>query len=72
MTSEVVIYDLDSNEISTVVKELKDKGYRVGVDFDFAYSTGKFDWTTHETIPRQTTFTIYNSKLATWFILKWS
>ncbi len=72
MAVELILYNLDSNEISSMVRDLKDKGYKIGVDFDFAYATGKFDWNTNENIPRQTTFTIYNEKLATWLALKWS
>lgn len=72
MAVEIILYNLDSNEISTIVRDLKDKGYKTGIDFDFAYSTGRYDYNTDENIPRQTLFTIYNEKLATWLALKWS
>lgn len=66
----VIVKEKDSNEISQLVKDLKDKGYKINVDFDFAYSPG--NWTPITgTIVRQTKFTFYNEKLATWFILKY-
>lgn len=68
----IILKDKDSHEISTIVHSLKDKGLKVGVDFDFEYSSGKFDWNTMINIPRQTKFTFYNEKEGTWFALKWS
>jgi hypothetical protein len=66
----IILKEKDSYEISRLVNELKNTGYKVGIDFDFEYSSGKWDITTGH-IPRQTKFTFYNSKLATWFSLKW-
>lgn len=68
---DIIIEELDSNEISAIVKQLKEQGYKTGVDFDFAYSPGRWDMMIG-IVPRQTKFTFYNSKLATWFALKWS
>lgn len=68
----VVIKDLDTNQISQLVYELKQQGYKVGIDFDFEYSPGRFDYQIHTDIARQTKFTFYNSKLTTWFALRWS
>lgn len=68
----IVVKELDSNAISQLVKDLKKEGYQIGKDFDFEYSPGKFDWSTQEQIVRQTKFTFYNAKLATWFALRWS
>ena len=65
----VTIYGKDTNEISALVKSLKEKGYKTGVDFDFEYKPGRFDWEMVTQIPRQTDFTFYNEKLGTWFIL---
>jgi len=72
MAVEIILYNLDSNAISAIVGDLKDKGYKTGIDFDFAYSTGRYDYNTHENIPRQTVFKLYNEKLATWLAIKWS
>ncbi len=65
----IIIKEKDSNEISQLVKELKNQGYKVGVDFDFAYSPGKYDYQIDLATPRQTKFTFYNEKLATFFSL---
>ncbi len=51
-----------------VVRELRDKGYVQGVDFDFAYHQSKWDDMIGE-IPRETIFTFYKDELATWFEL---
>lgn len=67
----VTLYGKDTYEISQIVKELKDKGLSTGKDFDFEFSTGKFDWTTVQTIPAKTTFKFYNEKEGTWFALQW-
>lgn len=72
MAIEILLLHLNSNEISVIVKDLKDKGYKIGIDFDFAYSPGKYDYNLDINIPRQTAFTLYNKKLATWLALKWS
>ena len=65
----IIIKDLNSNEISQLVTDLKNEGYKVSIDFDFEYSPRKWDSMTGQ-IPRQTKFTFYNEKLATWFGLK--
>lgn len=67
----LVVYHKDSTEISQIVRNLKNDGYKVGVDFDFEYSSGKWDSFTGKDIPRQTKFTFYNKKLATWMVLKY-
>ena len=66
----IVVKELDSNEISQLVKTLKSQGYKVGQDFDFEYSAGTWD-PMKGTIPRQTKFTCYNEKLATYIRLRW-
>jgi hypothetical protein len=67
----VIIKNKDSNEISRLVKELKDSGLTVGVDFDFMYSTGKYDWEMQTEIPRQTEFVFYNEQVGLIFSLKY-
>jgi len=69
---EVIIYRQPSNEVSQIVAELKSLGYQVGIDFDFEYSSGKFDWSTQVDVPRQTKFTFYNEPVASWFALKYN
>lgn len=72
MGIEYILYHRNSAEISAIVQELKDLGYRVGLDFDFAYHTGSYDWATIKMIPRKTVFTFYREELASWFVIKWS
>ena len=72
MGIEIVVYGKSSSEISEIVKSLKDRGLKTGVDFDFEFHTGRYDWSTNENIPRMTKFTFYNEKQATWFALRWS
>ncbi len=67
----IIVPNLDSNEISQLVRELKSQGYVVGKDFDFAYSPGKYDYDTRENIPRQTKFTFYNEAMSSYFSLKY-
>lgn len=68
----VVIKEKNSNEISDIVRDLKSTGYKIGIDFDFEYSAGKYDYSTSKDIPRQTKFTFYNTKLGLMFALRWS
>lgn len=67
----IIVPNLDSNEISQLVRELKSQGYVVGKDFDFAYSSGKYDWDKLESVSRQTKFTFYNEAMASYFSLKY-
>lgn len=67
----ITVTEKDSNEISQLVRELKDSGLKVGIDFDFEFSTGRYDWSTHEHVPRQTKFTFYHDEIAVLFALRW-
>ena len=67
----VVVEGLDTNQISALVKELRDAGYRVGRDFNFEFSTGGYDWKNIERIPPRTVFTWTNLAGGTWFALRW-
>lgn len=69
---EIIIQHKPSNEITQIVAELKSLGYKVGIDFDFEYSSGRFDWNTQIDVPRQTKFTFYNEPIGSWFTLKYS
>lgn len=71
MSTEIIIKHLDSNEISRIISEMKEDGITVGKDFDFYYSTGRFDWVNVINIPRQTRFVFYNESYASLFILRW-
>jgi ribulose bisphosphate carboxylase small subunit len=68
----IVVYleDATSSDISVLVRELKDQGYKVGVDFDFEFSTGKWDYENHRQISRRTKFTFYNKNLGILFSLR--
>lgn len=68
---KVVIEGLDSNQISALVKELRELGYRVGRDYNFEFSTGKFDWINVKKIPPRTAFYWTNLTGGTWFALRW-
>ena len=69
---EVVVTGLDTNEISALVKELREMGYRVGTDYNFEFSTGGYDWQELTRVPPHTVFTWFNETGGTWFALKWA
>lgn len=69
---KVVLVGLDSNQISALIKELREAGYRVGHDFNFEFSTGRYDWVGAKPIPPQTVFYWSNQAGGTWFALRWS
>ncbi len=53
-----------------IVRQLRDKGYVQGVDFDFAYHPPKFDNFSSEAVyNRRVVFTFYKEEIATWFTL---
>lgn len=68
---EVILKYKDTYQISAIINELKNDGYKVHVDFDFEFSTSKFDWSTFLEVPSQTKFIFYNETLGTWFMLKY-
>lgn len=69
---EHTLYDKNSAEISEIVRELKSRGLKTGIDFDFEFHTGSYDWESNEHVPRWTKFSFYNEKEGTWFVLKWT
>lgn len=69
--TEILLLEKSSAEISVIVAELKAAGLKTGVDFDFAYQSGKYDWANLTRQPRQTLFTFYNDREAILFSLKW-
>ena len=67
---EIKILDKLPNEFLEIVRELKQKGYVQGVDFDFAYHPPKFDDFSGDAVyNRYVLFTFYKEELATWFSL---
>jgi len=60
-----------AGEILDMVKEMRDYGWKQGIDFDFAFHNSHWDAMTggEESF---TNFTFHNEKLATMFILKWA
>ena len=69
---EVVINgkDLDVNRVISIVNELREKGYRQGVDFDFEYHPPKYiDWGGDDEYDRYVLFKFYKEELATYFRL---
>lgn len=67
----VIVKDKPVTDILDIVKALKQQGLTIGKDFDFAYQPPEYDYMNGDTSPRQTKFTFYDKKLATWFVLKW-
>ena len=69
---KVVVSGLDTYQISALVRELKQAGYQVGRDYNYEFSTGRYDWQNLEKIPPRTEFHWFNEAGGTWFALKWS
>ena len=67
----ITIEDKDPTAILDIVKELRASGLVQGVHFDFAFNQSRWDEMIGE-IPKFTTFTFYEEKLATMFALKWA
>jgi len=65
----VRLWDLKANDALEIVRELRSKGYKQTIDFDFAHFQGKISiegQTRH-----YTNFMFYNEKLATYFALRY-
>ena len=60
----------DVNSVMEKVKELRENGLVQGIDFDFAFNQTKWDDMIGE-IPKNTIFTFYTEKYATFYALKW-
>ena len=67
----ITIEDRDPGAVIDIVKELRASGLVQGVHFDFAFNQSRWDEMIGE-IPKFTTFTFYEEKLATMFALKWA
>lgn len=69
---EVVLPDKEPNDVLDIVKELRNKGYVQGVDFDFQYKPPKYnDWAMDPEYNRMTIFMFYTEELATYFSLRY-
>lgn len=67
---EVRIIDKTVVEYLMIVRDLKNSGYVVGVDFDFEYHPPEFDEFSNDAVyNRSVVFTFYKDELATWFKL---
>jgi hypothetical protein len=58
-------------EVLQVVKDLRQQGLVQGQDFDFAWQQSRWDEMIGE-IPSSVEFRFYDSRLASWFSLKWA
>ena len=67
----IKIYGDDPPRILEIVRELREFGLVQGTDFDFALHQSKWDNMIGE-IPKNTIFTFYTEKWATWFALKYA
>jgi hypothetical protein len=72
MAIEVIVKHLVPTEIMAVVRDLRDQGLEQGLDFDFAYTPERIELFGTNNYHRFTTFTFYNEKWSSWFILKYS
>jgi hypothetical protein len=71
MSSIVRIKNKNAIEAIDVVRELREKGYTQGIDFDFEYHHHESVEPWASTEQRHTLFTFYKEELATWFSLKY-
>jgi hypothetical protein len=70
-----VTLHLDVNKTLEIVKQLKQHGWVMGVDFDFSYYKAMYDnfsgsnW--EPEIEKRAVFTFYNDTNASYFMLRW-
>ena len=72
MALEVIVKHLVPTEIMVIVRDLRDQGLEQGLDFDFAFTPERMELFGTNNYHRFTTFTFYNEKWSSWFILKYS
>lgn len=69
---EVFVPHQNSDEIVTMVRELRSSGLVQGTDFDFNFYGAIYDPSTYDIVkPGHTIFTFYKENDATMFILKY-
>lgn len=67
---EVKMIDWMPWQAMEVVTELRQKGYVMGVDFEWEYHKPKYDEFSYEAVEnRHTIFRFYKDELSTWFEL---
>lgn len=67
---EVKLLDLNATEVLNIVNELKQRGYQLNLDFDFAYHSPKFDNFSGEAVyNKHVIFKFHKEELASWFSL---
>lgn len=72
MAVEVIVRNKGVPEIMDIVKELRDQGFKQGIDFDFAYKPPVWDNFSYEPVQeKHSVFTFYREKLATLFAIKY-
>ena len=68
--TEVKMIDWMPWQAMEVVTELRQKGYVMGVDFEWEYHKPKYDEFSYEAVEnRHTIFRFYKDELSTWFEL---
>lgn len=70
---QIKLKNKNPTEVVEIVHEMKKEGLVIGKDFDFSYQPPYYNndgWS--PIIQKQTVFTFYNEKIATWFTLKWT
>ena len=69
---EVKLIDTMPNEVMGIVRQLKQRGYVQGTDFDWEYHKPEYnDWSGDAVYNRYTIFRFYKEELATWFNLRY-
>jgi len=74
VTQQVTLY-IDVSRTLEIVHELKQHGWFMGKDFDFAYHKAIYDdfggsnW--EPELEKHTVFTFYNDSNASYFMLRW-
>jgi len=69
---QIKIYKKDATEITNIVREIRNRGWIIGKDFDFYYIKSQYDDQWKEIEPMHTLFKFYTEKYATIFALKYS
>lgn len=69
---ELKLNDIDIHKLLSIIEELREMGWKTGVDFDFAYYKPSYDNFSYEAVTqRHVIFTFYNESNASYFMLRW-
>ncbi len=69
---ELKLNDIDIHKLLSIIEELREMGWKNGVDFDFAYYKPSYDNFSYEAVTqRHVIFTFYNESNASYFMLRW-